>query len=571
MNEARLGHVAAAHEYASAVASGEIPAGRWVVLAAKRHLADMARAEAGWRFAFDPVRAQRVCNVIETLPHVKGEWAARGELLRLTPWMSFIVCSIYGWVERETRLRRFRSAYIEMARKNAKSTLLGGLCLNALGFDGEIGAEVYSAAASKDQARVVFDIARLMAAKTPALEQRRGIVVKKHSIAQDSTNSVFEPLASQTKTLDGKSPHFACLDELHAHKDRSVHDVLDSGMGARAQPLLISITTAGYNTAGVCFEIHRDVKRMLDAVGGEDESDKTDRLFGIIYAADEGDDPADPATWSKANPNLGVSIQMEYLQTAWDKAERNPAQMGEFLRKHLCVWTSVGAAAFDLDSWAAGRDEDLDLAAFTGLDQVIVGLDGSKSEDFTSLVVVGFRGDEVLLWDEHWATGDVIHREGNEHLSGWVASGWLHECPGALIELEDFEARVEEIGKLLGAAEIAYDPQYLLQMAQRLSRRGMTMVEQRQNTLSLDPGFRWAQGLIRDRKVRHRGNPVMSWMVGNTIAQASRSGEFIHPAKIGPQDKIDGVQAWLTAMARLEQPEEEAGPSIYETRGLLVA
>lgn len=551
MPEERFAHVEAAHDYAKGVVAGLIPAGRWVTLAAKRHLDDLARADHGWRYRFDALRAERVCRFLETLPHVKGEWAARGELIRLEPWTCFIVASIYGWVDRDTGRRRFRNAYIEVPRKNAKSTLLAGLSLNHVAFDGEVGGEIYSAAGSKDQARVVFGMAQMMAQRTPALEQRKGVVVQKHSIRQTGAENVFTPLAAQTHTLDGLGPSFVTLDELHAHKSREVHDVLQSGMGSRAQPLMISITTAGHNTGGVCFEIHRDVKRMLE---GGIAAEKTDQLFGIIYAADEGDDPGDPATWAKANPNLGVSIYPEYLAAEWSRAERNPANLGEFLRKHLCVWTSIGATAFDIDGLRARR-ERATLEDIAALEHKLIGLDGSKSDDFTSLVALGFDGDDLLIWDEHWATEDVVARPGNEHLDAWARDGWLTVCPGALIDLDEVEARVEAIATAIKADEIAYDPQYLNQMASRLSSRGFLMVEQRQNTLSLDPAFRWAQGLLRDRKVIHRGSPVFEWMVANTIAQVSRSGELIHPAKIAPQEKIDGVQAWLTGMARLEEPE----------------
>jgi len=547
-------HIDAAWAYVDGVLSGDITAGRRIRLACERHRRDMARATAGHgRWRFDHVKAIKACRFLEDLPHIKGEWASRGERIRLTPWMQFFVCSIFGWVDRETGFRRFRRAYLEVGRKNAKSTILAGISLFCLGLDGEAGAEVYSAAASKDQARIVFNTAKAMALRTPQLEKRAGIQVGAHKITQTHTESIFEPLAAQTRTLDGLNPHCATLDELHAHKSREVFDVIDSGMGARSQPLLLAITTSGYDVGGVCFEQRRDVERMLERVSDVDE---TDRLFGLVFCADEGDDPGSPETWRKANPNLGVSISEEYIAEQFAKAKRNPAQMGEFKRKHLCIWTSAGVAAFDLDGWARGIRPDLTLAAFKDCERVILSLDGSKSNDFSSLTALGYRGRDLLLWSEHWATQDVIDAPGNEHLQGWVAEGWLNACPGALIDQAAFRARIDAIANEIAPEEIAYDPQYLLGMAQALSAEGYLMVEQRQNTLSLDPGFRQAQGLVREARVLHRGDPVMTWMVSNTVAQASRSGDLIHPAKIAPQEKIDGVQAWLTGMARFDAPPE---------------
>lgn len=559
-----LKNVEDAHDYARKVVAGEIIAGRWARLACERHLKDLERSTAGWRCVFDAELAQRACNFIQMLPHVKGKWARRREKIKLTPWMSFVVCSIFGWVDRVTRLRRFTNVYIEVGRKNAKSTLLAACLLYLHSCDAEVGAEVYSAAGSKDQAKVVFNIARQMAQQTPQLEQMRGVYVQRNAIRVAGTEDIFEPLASQTRTLDGLNPSAACLDELHAHKSREVYDVLQSGMGARDQPLLLSITTAGYNVAGICYEVHSDLKKVLQGIVAEKEGDD---FFGIIFAADDGDEPGDPATWAKANPNLGISVNEDFLSQEWTKAKRTPAKMGEFLRKYLCIWTSVGAAAFDLDGWSdkrhAGARAGLSLRDFSELDSAVIGLDGSKSDDFTSAVLIGFKGDHLLIWDEHWATEHVIEAPGNEHLNGWLRNDWLYQCEGALIDYADVEARVFEIWDLVGADSVSYDPQYLGQMAQNLNQRGVEVVEMRQNTLTLDPPFRWLQGLMINRQVIHRDNPVMTWMVSNTVAQVSRSGDLIHPAKMSPQEKIDGVQAVLTGLALMEAPEDLSNQPIY--------
>ena len=540
-----------AEAYIDDVARDRAAAGQLERLAVARHLRDMdAAAFEDWPYKFDRDRAERACRLIEMLPHVQGEWASRRETIRLEGVQAFIVGSLFGWVRKDTGARRFRTGYIEMARKNAKSTVMAGAAIYLLAFDGEYGAEVYSAATTKDQARKVFNPARQMLLRSPSITAKRGIDVQVHRCVVNATNSVFEPLASQTNSLDGANPHGALIDELHAHKSREVWDVLGSGMGARRQPLRIAITTAGSDLHGVCYAERTDVEKILRNVVQDDT------YFGVIFALDEGDDPLEPANWRKANPLLGVSVSEEYLRAEARKAARDQTRLGEFMRKHCCVWTAAGVAALDLERFRAGAEPALALEDLAACEGVIVGLDGSKTDDFTSVVVAGWRGDDLLIWDEHWATEDTVRLDGNEQLEAWRQQGWLHMCPGALIDLDQVEARLREVVAAVSPDEVAYDPMYLAQMATRLSADlgDDLMVEQRQNTTSLDPALRYAQGLVRERRVRHRGNPVMEWMVSNT--RAKPAGEFLKLFKQVPYAKIDGVSAWLTALARMERPDD---------------
>lgn len=562
-------HVEAAERYVDEVLSGKAGAGLFERLACERHRRDLVRAAAGGPFVFDRVKAERVCKFIETLHHVKGEWAQRRETIRLEGWQCFVQVSIFGWVNRETGLRRFQTVYLEVARKNAKSTLLSGTGLYCLALDGEAGAEVYSAATTKEQARKVFDPARKMAERNPDLRLRAGIHVQVHKILQPKTNSEFLPLASQTNSLDGLSPSCALVDELHAHASREVWDVIGSGQGARDQPLKIAITTAGSNLAGVCYEERTDLEKILRRIVEDDT------VFGVIFAIDEEDDPFDERVWRKANPNLGVSVRLDFLRKESAKAQRTPTQRGEFLRKHCCRWSAAGVSAFDLDCWRERVDADLRLEDMAGLAGLTIGMDGSKNNDLTSVVVMGWDGADLVLWDEHWATEDAVGAPGNEHLKEWAAACWLHTCPGALIDLEQVETRVCEIIDAVRPGEVTYDPMYLMQMAARLEKRYGTapaVIEQKQTTMALDPALRTLQGLVLDRHVVSRGNPVMDWMVSNARAKPSHGGgsEFLKLFKQMPSAKIDGVQALLTGLARMEAPEEAAPPSVYETRGVLV-
>lgn len=259
-------YVEAAASYMEAVRSGARPAAKWEKLTVQRQQRDLEREPGDdWPWVFDPERAARPCEFIELLPHTKGRWARDRRLIELEGWQCFILTTVFGWVHRETGLRRFREAYIEVPRKNAKSTLSSGLALFMLAADGEAGAEVYSAATTKDQARIVFDDAKLMAERTPDLRTYCGVAIMQHSLTVAATASKFMPLAAEGSTLDGLNVHFASLDEVHAHKTRTVYDVIDTARGAREQSLLWLITTSGSNRSGICYERRTHVTKVLDA------------------------------------------------------------------------------------------------------------------------------------------------------------------------------------------------------------------------------------------------------------------------------------------------------------------
>jgi len=272
-----------AKRYTKDVMSGEISACEWVKLACKRFLRDLEReANNEFDFVFNTEKANRVCNFIQNLPHIKGEWANRGETITLQPWQCFLLCNVFGWVHCKTGFRRFRTAYCEVPRKNAKSTLSSGVGLYMLTADNEQGAEVYSAATTRDQAKIVFEDAKAMARKAKGFSQHYGINVNVRNINRLATSSKFEPLSADAHTLDGLNIHCAIVDELHAHPTRKVYDVLETGTGSRAQSLLFLITTAGSDRAGICYEQREYVTKILQGIVEDDT------YWGIIYTIDEG-------------------------------------------------------------------------------------------------------------------------------------------------------------------------------------------------------------------------------------------------------------------------------------------
>ena len=344
--------------YAKAVLSGEVPACRFVKLAAKRHLEDRMRDDI-W---FDEAAADKVIEFFSYLQHTKGrEWA--GQPFVLEGWEVFIVSCIFGW-KRADGYRRFRTIYIQVARKNGKSTLIAAILLYLLVADGEPGAEVYTAATKRDQAIIVFNEAVNMRNKSPALRKRIGKF--KNNLHIDATASKLEPLGADADTMDGLNVHAAGVDELHAHKTRAVWDVLETATGARTQPLLIGITTAGFNQNGICFEQYEYVSQILKGAVADDT------YFGIIFTLDlkkdwpdlqtakehaedpngtAEDDWTDPANWPKANPNLGVSVYLDDLERKAAKAAQIPGAVNNFLTKHMDVWTQQATRWIDLALW----------------------------------------------------------------------------------------------------------------------------------------------------------------------------------------------------------------------------
>ncbi len=307
---------ALATAYATDVAEGRLVACRWIRLACERHLRDIQRSAAGEiPYAFNPELvdtkgkayrpAQRVCQFAELMPHIKGDWAARGERIRLSAWQVFFLASAFGWVHRETGKRRFQKVDLIVPRKNAKSTIAAVLGLFGLALDGEHGAEVYSGATSRDQAHEVFRPAKLMAVASPEFRARFGVIPNASNLAVIDTNSKFEPLIG--KPGDGASPSLDIVDEYHEHATSELYDTMWTGMGARSQPLLLVITTAGANIGGPCFQHQLELQKVLEGAVVDE------RRFGLIYTIDKGDDWTDPAVLWKANPNLGVSIDAEKL------------------------------------------------------------------------------------------------------------------------------------------------------------------------------------------------------------------------------------------------------------------
>ena len=552
-------YIQAAQNYVQLVQTSAIPACKWVRLAVDRQVEDLQRLPgADWPWVFSEEIAARVCEFLELLPHIKGKWARDRKLIELDGWQCFILTVTFGWVHKDTGLRRFREVYLEVPRKNAKSTLSSGVALYMLTADGEQGAEIYSAATTRDQARIVFDDAKAMAERTPDLRTYLGVAILTHSITVAHTSSKFSPLAAEASTQDGLNVHFACLDELHAHKKRDLYDVIDTARGAREQSLLWIITTAGSDRSGICYERRTHITKVLDRVI-EDET-----TFGLIYTIDDDDDPMEPSSWAKANPNWLVSVLRDDMEAAARKAAAMPSALNNFLTKRLNVWVSGESPWMDMRAWERCADTTLQLSDFAG-EKCWSGLDLAQKKDFAAYVKVFDRKDTWYVFIRLYLNELAVHESGNAHLSGWARSGYVQVTDG---DITDFDVLAEDMRadcKQFDMQEIAFDPALSMYFASKLIEEGLPLVEIAQRALFFTPPLLQVENLVLEKKLKFDGNPVMTWMVSNLVVKVSKFNELRSPTKERPENKIDGPMAMLMALGRA-MASERTETSFWETQ-----
>lgn len=538
--------------YAQRVIDGREVAGRYERLFCERFLRDLDRqGTEGFPYVIDEVKGSRECRFIELMPHIKGDWARpvyedgklRYATIVLEDWQVAIEFQIFGWVHQATGKRRFRRSYEEIARKNAKSTRLAARELYMLTADGEPGAQCYSAATTGKQARELFDVAREMTSRETEFQARFGVEPRVNDITVRGTASTFQPLNAQAGTLDGLNVHGGAVDEVHAHKTRKLWDVLDSATGARSQPLLSAITTAGWDRSGICYELRDYTIKVLEGVQ-TDES-----WFGVIYTIDEGDVWHDPKVWRKANPNLGISVNPDDLADACNKARATPSAQSNFLTKHLNVWVSSSSAWMQVERWNACGDAKLAAKDFAGC-KCWIGLDLAEKNDFAAAVLVFERNGEFFAIPRLYLNEQAIATSGNAHLQGWARSGYIITNPGNVTDFDRIAADLRHDCELHDVQEIPYDPALSRYFATKLVEEGLPMVEIRQAPLFFTQPVIQVENLVLEAKLHHDANPVMAWMISNVEVTISKFNGLRHPTKGRPQNKIDGPLALFLGLGR---------------------
>lgn len=575
-----MAKVADGIRYAEKVVAGEIIACDLVKLACQRFLDDLKNGEKRGVFFSEP-RAQHILNFYKFVPHVKGNLA--GKPIDLMDWHVFILINIFGFViplvdentgevvlrndgsGRPVMVRRFRTAYNEVARKNAKSTLSSGVGLYMTGADGEGGAEVYSAATTRDQARIVFDDAKSMVKQAkPTLGWL--FEFNKLAIFQEQTSSRFLPLSSEANNLDGLNIHCAVVDELHAHKTRDVWDVLETATGARLQSLLFAITTAGFNKEGICYE-QRDY--AIKVLRGQVDDDT---FFAIIFTLDTDDDPFDETVWQKANPGLGICKRWDDLRRLAKKAQEQVSARINFYTKHLNIWVTAESAWMDMLKW--DKCEYLAPQHELKTYPMWVGVDLSNKIDICAAVKVWQANNGHVHADfKFWLPEGRLERcsrQQAELYRKWADMDKLILTDGDVIDHGQIkeELQIWVTGESL--KEIGFDPWSATQFSLALAEEGLPLVEVPQTVRNFSEAMKELEALVYGGRFHHSNHPVMNWMMSNVTVKPDKN-DNIFPNKSTLEAKIDGPAALFTAMSRLLVNGGDVGDSLsthIETYGL---
>lgn len=497
-------------------------------------------------FYYDEAAADKAVDFFAKFcRHVKGPMA--GKPFVLDKWQEKdIVRPLFGWKRKSDNTRRYRRAYIEIPRKSGKSTLVAGLGAYLLTADGELGAEVYSAAADRDQAAIVFDVAKQMVEASPALAKR--VQPFRRSMVVNATGSSYKVLSADAPTKHGLNASAILFDELHTQPNRELWDVLTTSTGARTQPLVIAITTAGYDKHSICWEQHDYAVKVRDGIIPDDS------LLVVIYAADEKDNWRDPKVWAKANPGLGKSITLEYLQNEAKRAQEVPAYQNTFRRLHLNQWTEQNTRWIDMAVWERNEGEPYSVESLEGR-ECYGGLDLASTTDICALPLLFPPVSEgerwKILW-HFWVPEDGIEKRArNDRVpyDVWAKQGLITATPGNITDYEALRRDFTALRQRFNIKETAYDRWNATQLVTQLTDDGAVMVPFGQGFASMSAPTKELLSLLLGSQMAHGGNPVATWMASNVSTRQDAAGN-IKPDKEKSTERIDGIVALIMALGR---------------------
>lgn len=509
-----------------------------------------------------PVLAQRAIDWWPRyLRHTKGRWA--GEPFELLPWQAQIVGRFFGTL-RDDGSRQYRTVYLEVPKKQGKSELGAGFACRLLFADGEPGAEIYSAASDREQASIVFNVAAEMIASSSALGKRCKVVASTRRVVH-ANGGVYRVLSSDAHSKHGYNPHAVIFDELHTQPNRELWDVLTFGAGdARRQPVVLALTTAGYDRQSVCWEVHEYARQVI--TGAVDDPS----FLPIIYGADDQDEWTDPQVWEKANPSLHVTVDIERVRESCALAQQTPALQNTFRRLRLNQWTEQEDRWLDLHAWndSAGEVFENDLLG----EACYSGLDLSSTIDLTAMVHV-FPDDEGCydVLARFWIPEDGIEertRRDQVPYARFVEDGLVRTTPGSAIDygfvLADIEADFAQFNML----ELAFDRWGAHQISNQLMDLGLNVVEFGQGFASMNSPTQELMRLVLAKRLRHGGNPVLDWQADCMSVKSDPAGNLkpSKPDRRSSSKRIDGMVALIMALDRATRAQ---GASIYNERGLL--
>ena len=513
---------------------------------------------------YDENRANRAVRFIENLKHTKGKWA--GKWFWLLPWQEQIVRDIFGIVD-DNGKRQFRTAFIEIGKKNGKSELAAAVALYLLYADNEPSAEVYGAAADRGQASIVFDVANQMVQMAPALMKRSKIMSAGKRIVNYNNQGFYQVLSAEVGTKHGLNVSGLVLDEVHAQPNRHLYDVLTKGSGdAREQPLFFLITTAGTEKESICYELHMKSVDLL----ADRKVDPT--FYPVVFGLTDEDDWHDEANWYKANPSLGQTIQIDRVRDAYQEALQNPAEENVFKQLRLNMWVSSLTRFIPEQVFDQGN-EPIDMDALIGR-ECYGGLDLSSTGDITALVLAFPPRNETekyILLPFFWIPEDTIPirvRRGNVPYDVWQKQGYLYATPGNVVDYDHIEKTILELSTKYHILEIAVDRWNATMLVEHLQNEGLTPFFFGQGFKDMSPATKEFYKLLMQARIIHGGNPVLRWMAGNVVVETD-AAENIKVTKAKSPEKIDGIVASIMALDRAVRNQGEIG-SVYDERGILV-
>lgn len=513
-------------------------------------------------YYFDKSAADHAVEFFEKhLKHTKGEWAGRP--FKLRPWQSEqLIRPLFGW-KRADGSRRYRMVYCEIPKKNGKSETAAGVGLYCTFADGEPGAEVFSAAGDREQARIVFDTAKTMVENSPALKRRADVY--RGSIVYPKLGCSYKVLSSDAFTKHGFNVHCAVFDEFHVQPNRELYDTLRNGTAARRQPITFIITTAGHGRESICWELHDYSMKVKKGIIDDPE------LLVVIFRAEPEDDWTSEATWKKANPNYGITVKPEFFRSECEKAKRLPAYENVFKRLHLNMWTSAETRWLRMEDWDASAGQVPDLKELRGRD-CYAALDLSSSLDITALGVnFPWEDDAYKLYSKFWIPAENMReRILHDHVpyDAWAKEGYVEPTEGNVIDYRFIIAELKRLRDEVGLKilEIAYDPWGATKIVQDLEELGFKMVPFRQGFGSMSGPSKDFERLVLGKKLHHGGNPVLRWMMDNCVVKVDPAGN-IKPDKSKSHKRIDGVVAHIMALDRAMRRETKTTGSVYDKRG----
>lgn len=519
-------------QYAEDVLSGKIVTGNYIKLAAARFF----RLMNDERYEFREDKVEQVCEFISIIHHYTGKHA--GKPFILEAWQEWIVASMYGFYLKGTNERLVQSAYIEMARKQGKSAFASALCLYHLIADGEMNAEVYMAANSKDQAKVSFNMAsnfsKMLDPGKEFLDPYRD------TIKYERTLSFLKVLAADSSKLDGPNASMYLIDEYHAAKNSGVKDVLQSSQGMRENPMAVIITTAGFDRLGVCYQ-YREM--CTEVVSGLKEDDT---LFIAIYCLDKEDDWKDEAVWVKSNPNLGVTVQPKYIKTQVKKAINTPSDEVGIKTKNLNIWCDA-EKIWIKDDYILAASANVNLEDYSGLD-CFIGVDLSSTSDLTAFSVM-IPTTEKMVWKTFYFLPEaaLTEKRFKELYGEWARQGALYITPGNVVDYDFILNKIMEIGQILNIVTIGYDSWNATQFVINCTEKGLPMEPYSQSIGNFNKPTKELERLLLSGVAVIDNNIINRHCFRNVVMARDKNGNT-KPSKQFEEKKIDGVIAMIEAL-----------------------